>query len=379
MKAGSWSIAGPTLLPDGTVTHRRVIISDGLIEGVDDRSGGDVEPGGDFVTAPGLIDLQINGAFGHDFSSTPAAIATVAARLPEVGVTAFAPTIVTGPPAQRLAAARVFDEPMPGAVPVGLHLEGPVIAPAKRGTHDPAWALSAERFTKELADLDHVALVTFAPELDPDHRLLDAISGAGIVAAMGHSEATYEEATRALNAGATLGTHLFNATAPLHHREPGLVGAIIDHPSAFGSVIADRAHLHPAVLRSLRRLLGDRLVLVSDAMAAAGLGDGPFDLGPVPVEVRDGTARNPSGDLAGSATMLIDALRELARTTGEPIWREWPAASRAPAAVLGDPSRGGIEPGRRADLTVVSPDGKCVLTVVGGEVVFGSLPLPRSS
>ncbi|MEO1055498.1 MAG: amidohydrolase family protein [Actinomycetota bacterium] len=371
MRASSWTIAGPALQPDGTIAHRRLTIADGFIQQIDRSEPVDSTVDDGAFIAPGLIDLQINGAFGFDFGSDPCSIKHVATQLPTTGVTAFTPTVITGSAAQRLKADHALEEPLNGAVPLGIHLEGPTISPAMRGTHSVDGIMSADDLANELRALRNVAIVTYAPELDPDFRLLDLLRSRGIVPALGHSAATYAQAAAAFNRGAGMATHLFNAMAGLHHREPGLVGAVLDHTDAVGSVIADGTHLHDATLRLLWRLLGpaDRMLVVSDAIAAAGLGDGRYSLGDVAVEVVDGVAANDSGALAGSAVLLLDALAALAAAVERPLSQVWAAGSQVPAEVMSDSTRGVLRVGCRADLVVVTAAGDCLRTVIGGDVV----------
>ena len=230
---------------------------------------------------PGLIDLQINGAYGHDFTSDPFSIWQVGARLPEQGVTGFLPTIITSAPERiKEALEAIHDRPAGyvGAEPLGLHLEGPFLSTSRPGVHDP------ELFQSPSLDLiegwsSAVSMVTLAPELPGAESLAKALIAKGIVVSAGHSAANYDEALAGFKWGIEAVTHLFNAMEPFSHREPGLVGAAFDSKVVAG-IICDGVHVHPATVRAAWSLLGpNRLALVTDAIAATGLDDGSYHLG----------------------------------------------------------------------------------------------------
>jgi N-acetylglucosamine-6-phosphate deacetylase len=339
---------------------------------------------------PGFVDLQCNGGFGIDLSSEPERLWELAALLPRTGVTAWLPTVVTAAPEVReraLASLRAGPPPGvdgPWAAPLGLHLEGPLLAPERRGAH-PAGLLrgvgDADVGWRDWSAEAGVALVTLAPELpgalDVVRRLVDR----GVVVSAGHSSATAAEATAAVDAGVRWVTHLFNAMAPLHHREPGLVGVALADDRLRVGLIADGLHAHPTAVALAARALGDRLTLVTDAVAALGLAPGPVRLGhaeavlhPAPPGAGpDGTGgvRLADGTLAGSDLALDRAVRNLSAyagvTTADAVW----AASTVPAGLLGLVDRGAIAPGHVADLVLLDPAGRVVATVVGGEDVPG--------
>jgi N-acetylglucosamine-6-phosphate deacetylase len=339
---------------------------------------------------PGFVDLQCNGGFGIDLSTEPERLWELAALLPRTGVTAWLPTIVSGPPSIRdraLATLRAGPgegaPARPVATPLGLHFEGPLIDPERRGAH-PAGLLRLpgdadvgwDAWTREAG----VALVTLAPELpgalDVVHRLVDA----GVTVSAGHSSATAAEAVLAVDAGVRWVTHLFNAMAPLHHREPGLAGVALTDDRVRAGLIADGVHVHPMAVALAARALGDRLTLVTDAVAALGQPPGPVRLGPVEA-VSDGTSvRLPDGTLAGSALPLDRVIRNLSAFTGSAFTGSASdasglaaavrAASTAPAAALGLPDRGVVAPGAVADLVLLDEDGTVAATVIAGEVVY---------
>jgi N-acetylglucosamine-6-phosphate deacetylase len=346
------------------------------------------------VVAPGFIDLQCNGALGVDLTSEPDRLGDIAAGLPRWGVTAWLPTVVTSPPAERLAVLRAFRDrrdvesgPV-GATPLGLHLEGPFLAPARRGAHDlhlltaPSLTLVDDEGWSRAAG---VALVTLAPELPGALDVVRALVDRGVVVAAGHSSATASEARAALDAGVTGVTHLFNAMGGLHHREPGLAGVALTDPRPHVWLIADGVHVDPAVVALAAGALGDRTVLVTDAVAALGaghaaaaaragrLGSRPVDL---PADGEGGAVRLADGTLAGSALSLDRAVRNLMAFAGVDLAAAVHAVTAAPAALLGLPDRGVIAPGAVGDLVLLTPEGHVVATVIGGEVVHDARTAP---
>ena len=328
----------------------------------------------DLVVAPGLIDIQVNGVGGYDFSSQPDSIWAAGEWLASTGVTAFLPTIITGSdPDAAIEVMRAGPASgYRGAVPLGLHLEGPFLSAGARGTHperslrDP-FVDDARRWAESGA----VTMMTLAPELPGATEVAHTLRAAGVVAAAGHSLATYEQAADAAAAGFTHGTHLFNAMPPLHHRAPGLAGYLLTEPGLTAGVIADGVHLHPAMLALAWAALGpDRLVLVTDAVAATGLGDGAHLLGPVAVSVEGAVTVGPDGQLAGSVLTLDRAIRNLVRFSGCRLDQAIVAASTVPARVIGDTTRGRVAAGARADLTIFDSDGDVAATIIGGQMVF---------
>jgi N-acetylglucosamine-6-phosphate deacetylase len=328
------------------------------------------------LVAPGFIDLQCNGAVGVDLTSEPERLTEVAAALPGWGVTAWLPTVVTAPPSARsraMTALAAFDDPA-AAVPLGLHLEGPFLAPERRGAHDPSHlappsvdVVAAEGWAAAAG----VALVTLAPELPGALDVVRTLVERGVTVAAGHSSATAVQAAAALDAGVTYVTHLFNAMAPLHHREPGLAGVALTDDRARVGLIADGIHVDPVVARLAVGALGDRLSLVTDAVAALGAGPGAGNLGSRGVEVAaaDLSVRLPDGTLAGSTLALDRAVRNAMAFAGLDLAAAVRAVTAVPAAVLGLADRGVVAPGAVADLVLLTPDGEVVATVVGGRVV----------
>jgi N-acetylglucosamine-6-phosphate deacetylase len=325
------------------------------------------------TVVPGFIDIQINGAYGYDFTKDPTSMWDVGARLPEQGVTSFCPTIITSPP-DHIAAAQAAIANRPeayrGAEPIGLHIEGPYLSPAKRGTH-PAELLVSQ--APDHFDVTNVAIVTVAPELHGMIPFIENLVAEGVVVALGHSHATSHEATIALDAGASLGTHLFNAMAPMTGREPGLAGVLMTDSRAHFGVIADGIHLAPEMLEIAWRSGPDRLVLVTDAIAATGMAEGKYDIGGIPVTVANGTVRNVEGSLAGSVLTMDRALAVLLKTTQAGLSDVIGAATSNPARAVGRADIGSLIPGTRGDVVLL--DGlEVVATIAGGEIVYCNQP-----
>ncbi len=364
------------LTPAGLETTDLTVDRSGIVGLASGEVAGNMIDADGLLVAPGFVDLQINGGFGYDFTTQPEHIWTVGTRLPAHGVTAFLPTIVSGSTTQVDAARAVLAGGPPpgyrGAVPLGLHLEGPMIRPEYRGTH-PVEALSPPALgrVEGWSPAGGVRMVTIAPELDGAAAVIAELVVRGVVVSLGHSGAGYEQALSAIETGARFGTHLFNAMTGLHHRSPGLVGALLDSPQMVVGLIVDGIHLHPAAVRVAWRVKGpEGVALVTDAMAAMGMGRGSFRIGSVQVTVGDDGPRNPDGRLAGSDLTLDRAVRNLIAFTGCPVTDALTTVTLTPARLLGDHRRGVIASGARSDLVLLDDQLVVRATIVGGEPVY---------
>ena len=333
-----------------------------------------VDAGG-LSAAPGFIDLQVNGGFGRDFTADPGAIWDVGIRLAEAGVTAFVPTIVSSPAEVAAHARATFAAGPPpgygGAWPIGLHLEGPFLNPAKRGAHgEDHLRVPEPSLAAEWSPATGVVMATIAPELPGALALIHDLAGRGIVVAAGHSLATEDEGRAAIGAGVRYATHLFNAMPPLDHHEPGLVAALLSDRRVTVGLIADGFHVAPSVVDLVWRLAGPgRVSIVTDAMAALGMADGRYVLGDRAVEVADGTARTPDGRLAGGVLPLLESVRNLARFTGCGIAEAVAAVTTTPARLLALTDRGSLNVGGLGDLVLLSDELSVEMTFVRGRQV----------
>jgi N-acetylglucosamine-6-phosphate deacetylase len=365
------AIAGRLVLGDAVIPGR-IAIEDGWIAAVIEDPH-DRQAAAGPIIAPGFIDVHVHGWGGHDATGDAEALSGMARALLRQGVTSFLPTAPTLPEddiprfAEQVR-AWMPEAPDDGAEPLGFNLEGPFIAPARKGAHDPALLRTPAELDPAIIDaaLDGLRVITIAPELPGALAMIERLAGLAIAPSIGHSDATLEEARAGYAAGGRTTTHLFNAMSGVHHRLPGLAVAALITDDAYVELIADGNHVHPALWPIiLRTKPAGRLVLVSDALPIAGMGDGTCQVGGLDVEVRGGRATLVGTEtLAGSVIALDSAIRNLA-AEGHPLPAAVAAASTNPAALLGMTDRGSIEPGRLAHLVELD-DGLRVRRVTRG-------------
>lgn len=362
-------LATPEGLVAGYLRFERGLITDA------DTDGHRIDADG-LIVAPGLIDIQINGGFGHDFTQDPTTIWDVGRRLPELGVTGFVPTIVTSPDGVTDLAIDVVANRRPGdyrgAEVLGLHFEGPWISPEMHGAHNVDHIVDPDPdVAAKWAASGRVSIVTLAPERPGASAVVHRLTEEGVVVSMGHTAADFETAAQAFTDGATLATHLFNQMTPLHHRDPGAVGAAL-LGARHCLLIVDGLHIADGTLEITWRLLGpDRVILITDAMAALGLGHGTYPLGDGPVTVGDDGPRTTDGRLAGSVVTLPQAIVNLTASTSADPANAIRCATANPSSALGLDDRGSLDVGARADLTLLDDDFGVVATYVAGERLFG--------
>lgn len=370
------------ITPAGRIADGSVVVENGRIVAVGQASEVNASPGAEvldatgLILAPGFIDLQANGAFGADFTADPAQIWPVARKYARYGVTAFLPTIITSP-LKNVADAQTIVCHAPsgfrGAQPLGLHVEGPFLNPARKGAHNPHYLRPPSLDAVEnWSPASGVRMVTLAPELPGAAEVISSLTGRGILVSAGHSMATYAEAMQGFDAGIRYGTHLFNAMPPLAHREPGLPGALLTDPRPGVGFIPDGIHTHPAIVNLAWKQLGPaRFSMVTDAMAALGIGPGRHLLGDFEVVVDATSARLSDGTLAGSILSLDQGVRNLIAYTGCSLEDALATVTTTPARLLGlDHERGYIAPRFVADLVLLSPDLQVRTTFSEGEVVY---------
>jgi N-acetylglucosamine-6-phosphate deacetylase len=325
----------------------------------------------DAVLVPGFVDMHVHGGAGAAFPDGDTEAALRAVRFHRAhGTTTMVASLVAAGPNDLLKTVDALGDLVTGGELAGVHLEGPWLAEGRCGAHDPRQLRDPDR-----AELDRllragggaVRMVTLAPEraggLDAVRRIADA----GVVAALGHTDASYALTREAIDAGARVGTHLFNAMAPVHHREPGPAVALLEDPRVTVELVTDGLHVHPALWEHVVRSAGtDRVAAVTDAMAAAGMPDGEYHLGAMRVTVAEGVARLAAGSdgrvgaIAGS-TATTDALfakvvRHAAVSRADALRRAVAMTAGTPARALGLADVGAIAPDRRADLVVLDPE-----------------------
>jgi N-acetylglucosamine-6-phosphate deacetylase len=331
-------------------------------------------PGRGGLAAPGFIDLQVNGFGGHDFSSTDVAGYEAAGRaLTATGVTAYQPTFISSPleiygPA--LATASEAQRQVPAPRILGVHLEGPFLSPQWAGAHDPAHLIDPDlALAQRWCDTGAVSYMTVAPELPGGLELVRFLTERGVIVAIGHTDADTRTAHAAFDQGAQAITHIFNAHRRWSHRDTGPAGAALMRPAVTVHAIVDHIHLAPEATWMVAAAAGGRLALVTDAISAAGLGDGTFPLGGLSVDVRHGEARLSDGTLAGSVLTMDRAVRNLT-DLGVSEVEALCSASRVPARLMGRPELGDLKPNTPADIVVLDDRLQVRRTIVDGDETF---------
>ena len=332
------------------------------------------------TVVPGFVDTHVHGGGGANFSvALPSETATAVALHRRHGTTTLVASLVTAGPAELMRQVAELAEDVHTGLLAGIHLEGPWISTKRCGAHEPA--LMRDPDPDELDRVlalggGTIRMVTLAPERDGALAAVRRIAEAGAVAAVGHTEATYEQTLGAIAAGATVGTHLFNAMRPIHHREPGPIIALLEDPRVTVELIADGVHVDPSLYRHVTRSAGpDRVTLITDAMSATGMADGAYHLGPLAVDVVDGVARVAGTQtIAGSTATMDRVFRFAVAHSGLPrdeaLMSAVRQASINPARALGLPVAGLIR-GAKADLVVLDADLAVTGVLCGGSWVVG--------
>ena len=351
------------VLVDGALVPGDVEIADGVV-----KAYGLAGPNGSGVAVPGFVDLQVNGFAGVDLMRADAdGYRRTGEALLETGVTSYLPTFISAPEEDLLAALGNVPVDGDGARILGVHLEGPFISEQRLGIHPPGARRDPDpALLERLLGAGPVRMMTLAPELHGADELIDRLLLGGVAVSCGHTDATAEEAVHAFDRGVRAVTHLFNAMRPFRHRDPGPAGAALARNDVVVQIILDGVHLAEETVRVIWQAAPGRVALVTDAVAAAGMGDGFYFLAGSEIEVRDGVARSLDDVLAGSSLTMIEAVRNL-HSLGIPLSQAVAAATAVPARVLGTPDLGRLDVGLPADLVVLDDNLEIERVCVGGE------------
>jgi len=363
--------------------NHAVVIADGLIERVCPRDALDAaiaqqDVAGAFI-APGFIDLQLNGCGGVQFNDDINALSVETLEIMQranekSGCTSYLPTLITSTDALMRRAVETMRAYLAKHQnqAIGLHLEGPWLNKAKKGTHNPELIRlpDAERVDFLCANADVITKVTLAPE-NAGSEVIRQLRDAGIIVSAGHSNATYEEAKIGFSAGVSFATHLYNAMPTFAGREPGLIGALFDSPDVYCGIIADGLHVHYANVRNAKRIKGDKLVLVTDATAPAGASIDQFIFAGKTIYYRDGLCVDENGTLSGSALTMIEAVQNSVEHCCIALDEALRMATLYPAQAMGvEKQLGTVEAGKVANLTVFTRDYQITKTFVNGDNVL---------
>ena len=379
-------IHGATILGEADSADTRVVLVDaGRIQSIDSGERLPCPPGArrldatGLVLAAGFIDLQVNGAFGVDFTISPERLWEVAAELPRHGVTAFLPTIISSSPVMlERARSALLAGPPPGFVgawPVGLHLEGPFLSSARRGVHDSSFLRLPDLGTvADWSPATGIRMVTLAPELPGALAVVRALAERGVVVSAGHTAATLAEGLAGIDAGIRYATHVFNAMPPIDHREPGLVTAVLLDDRVTAGFVADGTHVAPEVLALAARAVGrGRFSTVSDGIAGLGMPPGGYPLGDLEVTSDGVAARRGDGRLAGSVVQLDQGIRNVRAFLGWSLADAVATVTSVPARLLGVTDRHGVlAPGADFDAVLLTPELEIVATFIAGRIVHAT-------
>ncbi len=375
---------------DGVLQGASVVIQDGIIADIIlTKPGQDISFPANYHLIPGLIDLHVHGMDGCDvMDANPEALTKISQALIRSGTTAFLATTMTASTQnieKTLLAVREYmavQHEAPGAIMLGVHLEGPFISPKKAGAQCADHILSPSIETlhhwQQLSE-NAIKLVTFAPELT-NHEFIAYLKKNNIIAALGHSDANYAETMHAMQQGCDYVTHLFNAMRGIHQREPGMVTAALLE-DVWTELIVDGVHLHPAIVKLILKMKGmEKMVLVTDAMRATCLHNGVYDLGGQKVTVKENTATLSDGTLAGSVLRMPQAIKNMLQFTGCDLLDAVKMASENPAKVLGIfDKKGSIAIDKDADLVVLDEHFNVVMTICGGHKIWNNIHVSSTS
>lgn len=376
---------GRLVLPDRVMEDGGLVLNEGKIEQCGPSAELDPPPGaGRFNAAgllifPGLIDTHVHGGWGDDVMSCgPEGLHRISSRFSSRGVTAWLPSTISARHQELLRAVgdcvTAAQNQPDGARIAGIHVEGPYINLRRKGAQ-PEEGIRDPDFdeVEELLQFARgtIRIMTLAPELPGGFELIERLQQAGVVASLGHSDADFDTAVRAIEAGASHATHLFNAMPPIHHRDPGLITACLNSPRVTAEVIPDGVHLHPSIVRLiLRSKPAELIALITDAFSATGLEEGIHWLGPQQVEVKGSHCTLKNGTIAGSIINMDDAVRNAIDFADITLPAASVMGSLVPARLSGlEDRKGSLRAGKDADVAIFTPNFRCVATWVEGRLV----------
>ena len=372
-------VNGKIITRDKVIENKVLMFDDkitAICDGVDGMQDVEVIDARDCYVSPGFIDIHIHGAFDCDaMDGDPEAIETISKGLCQYGVTGFLPTTIS---LDKESIKRALENirsaanaKVSGARVLGAHLEGPFINALRKGAHDEEYIMKVdEELIKDYLDI--IKIITIAPEIEGHMDFIRVMhQHSPIRFSIGHSNATYEEAMDAIEAGIKSATHIFNAMSGLNHREPGVAAAVLNS-DIYCELIADKIHVHPAMFKLLLNTKGsDKLILITDAMRAACMKHGVYSLGGQPVTVEQGAARLSDGTLAGSVLQLKVAVKNLWESTDLPLHQVISTVTINPAKLLGlDNELGSIEAGKKADIIIFDENIDIQATFIEGKRIL---------
>jgi N-acetylglucosamine-6-phosphate deacetylase len=372
---------GRVATPGGVLDPGWVLVNDGVISAIGEGEppsapGAAVTDASGSWVVPGFVDIHCHGGGGAAFTSAdPAHVRQVVDAHTAHGTTTMLASLVTRPIPELVNQVAALADLVRDGLVAGIHLEGPFLSAARCGAHDPAILRPPDPVSVDAllsAGRGTIRMVTIAPELEGAVPAVKRLVDAGVIAAIGHTDALAEDVVPAVDAGATVATHLFNGMRPLHHREPGPIGVLLDDERVTVELICDLVHLHPTVVRLAARHAGvDRTILITDAIAAAAAGDGTYDIGGLAVDVTNGVPTLAGGgSLAGSTLTMDAAFRNLVKSCGLGVLDAVAAASTRPAELLGlGDTTGRLAPGYAADVVLLDDALRPVSVMRRGEWV----------